>query len=195
MKPFELFEKKVKRLKEANKTGANLAPIDYETIAIWEQLRQAQAELEDKNKITYCVYCGAEFLIDADGTPSAVEEHIKICPDHPLFHALKHIAQLEAELEANKKYIIEVCKEKDAQDEQLQQAQAERDALDECLQEITQWCNAYPLTVFPEPDLKKAHELLKAGGITLDAVSASAMRHGLEGVAKIIEATRKEIND
>jgi hypothetical protein len=142
MKPFELFEKKVKMLEEANKTGANLAPIDYETIAILEQLQQAHAE----------------------------------------------IAHMKSAFAGQQDYIENMRKE-------LYQAHTERDALDECLQEITQWCNAYSLTVFPEPDLKKAHELLKAGGITLDAVSASAMRHVLEGVAKIIEATRKEIED
>ena len=53
------------------------------------------------------------------------------------------------------------------------------------LQHIEQWSHAYPLAVFPEPDLVKAAELLKAGGITLDAVSASCMRHVVEGVGKI----------
>lgn len=67
----------------------------------------------------------------------------------------------------------------------------ERDALAEGFQEIIQWCNAYPLSVLPEPNLKKAHELLSAGGITLDAISASAMRHVLKGIVKIIEAPRE----
>ena len=74
--------------------------------------------------------------------------------------------------------------------------EAERDALVEAMDEIIQWANAYPLDVFPEPDLEKAHELLKAGGMTLDAVSASGMRRVLDGVVKIAEkATRKEIED
>lgn len=65
-------------------------------------------------------------------------------------------------------------------------AQQERiDELEEALHKIVQWSKAYPLTVFPEPDFKKAAELLKAGGITLDAISASNMRHVVEGVGKI----------
>jgi hypothetical protein len=39
--------------------------------------------------------------------------------------------------------------------------------------------------MFPEPDLKKAAEVLKANGMTLDAISASCMRHVVEGVGKI----------
>lgn len=57
--------------------------------------------------------------------------------------------------------------------------------LEEALQRIVQWSEAYPLDVFPEPDWKKANELLTAGGITLDAVSASCMRRVVEGVGKI----------
>jgi hypothetical protein len=59
------------------------------------------------------------------------------------------------------------------------------DRYEEALQRIVQWSEAYPLDVFPEPDFRKAAELLKAGGITLDAVSASCMRHVVEGVGKI----------
>jgi hypothetical protein len=59
------------------------------------------------------------------------------------------------------------------------------DILEDALQRIVQWVDAYPLAVFPEPDFKRAAELLKAGGITLDAVSASCMRHVIEGVGEI----------
>ncbi len=59
------------------------------------------------------------------------------------------------------------------------------DELEEALYRIYQWSRAYPLTVFPEPDLKKVRELLEAGGITLDSVSAHAMRHVVEGVGEI----------
>lgn len=57
--------------------------------------------------------------------------------------------------------------------------------LEEALERIVQWSEAYPLDVFPEPDWKRAAELLKAGSITLDAVSAHCMRHVIEGVGKI----------
>jgi hypothetical protein len=57
--------------------------------------------------------------------------------------------------------------------------------IEEAMQQIAQWADAYPLNVFPEPDMIRAAELLRAGGITLDAVSASCMRHVIEGVGKI----------
>lgn len=69
-------------------------------------------------------------------------------------------------------------------------AQQERiDELEEALHRIVQWSEAYPLDIFPEPDLKKARALLEAGGITLDSISAHCMRHVIEGVGKIASAT------
>jgi hypothetical protein len=53
------------------------------------------------------------------------------------------------------------------------------------LNRISQWAQAYPLEVFPEPDFDKARELLKAGGMTLDAISASNMRYVINGVGDI----------
>jgi hypothetical protein len=63
--------------------------------------------------------------------------------------------------------------------------QERADQYEEALQQIVQWAAAYPLDVFPEPDFKKAAELLKAGGISLGAVSASCMRHVVEEVGLI----------
>ena len=57
----------------------------------------------------------------------------------------------------------------------------------EKLHQIRNWCDAYPLEVFPEPDFKKARRLLEAGGMTIDAISASNMRHVLRGVRRIID--------
>ncbi|KYK50022.1 hypothetical protein A1D31_22175 [Bradyrhizobium liaoningense] len=59
------------------------------------------------------------------------------------------------------------------------------DILEEALQRIVQWSEAYPLAVFPEPDWKKAADLLRAGGLSLDSISANAMRHVVEGVGLI----------
>ena len=56
------------------------------------------------------------------------------------------------------------------------------------LRKIKTWCDAYPLEVFPEPDLKKAHKVLKENGMTLDAISAHNMRHVLSGIKYIIES-------
>lgn len=64
---------------------------------------------------------------------------------------------------------------------------------EEAIEQIDQWAQAYPLSVFPEPDLKKARELLEAGGITLDSVSAYAMRHVITKVAEIVAPVRAAI--
>lgn len=62
---------------------------------------------------------------------------------------------------------------------------AEIERLTEALMKIEQWSRAYPLAIFPEPDMAKARALLAAGGMSLDAVSASAMRHVVDGVGEI----------
>ena len=62
------------------------------------------------------------------------------------------------------------------------------DELEEALWRIAQWADAYPSDIFHVPtpaELKKAHEVLKANGITIDALSAYSMRHALRGVGDI----------
>ena len=60
--------------------------------------------------------------------------------------------------------------------------------LEEALQRLDDWSRAYPLKNFPEPDFAKAAKLLKAGGMSLDAIGASNMRHAIEGVGEIARA-------
>jgi hypothetical protein len=62
------------------------------------------------------------------------------------------------------------------------------DDLEEALTRIMLWADAYPQDIFHVPDaaeLKRAHEVLKANGMTIDAISAHAMRHALQGVGEI----------
>ena len=71
------------------------------------------------------------------------------------------------------------------------------DGLEYALNRIANWSRAYPLEAFPKPDLAKAAEVLSAAGMTLDAISADAMRHVIERVGKIadealIERVRKQ---
>jgi hypothetical protein len=66
------------------------------------------------------------------------------------------------------------------------------DALN-ALDRIDQWAEAYPLDIFPEPDFKKARELLEAGGMTIDSVSASNMRHVITSVKTILEPVRRAL--
>jgi hypothetical protein len=72
---------------------------------------------------------------------------------------------------------------------QMEEIESLRDAL----RMIVEWSKAYPLSVFPEPDLIKASALLEAGGQTLDAISAHAMRHVVEGVGEIAKGALKEV--
>ena len=67
----------------------------------------------------------------------------------------------------------------------LEEATAEIERLRDALEEIERWSDAYPIEVFPEPDLGRAARRPLAGGITLDAVSASAMRHVATEVGEI----------
>lgn len=64
---------------------------------------------------------------------------------------------------------------------------SENERMRDMLQQIADWQNAYPLEVFPEPDFKRAAEVLKDAGMTLDAISASNMRHVLSGIKKIVD--------
>ena len=57
--------------------------------------------------------------------------------------------------------------------------------MEEVLEQIVEWSKAYPISVFPEPDFEKAAKVLKDNGMTLDAVSASNMRHVITEVAKM----------
>ena len=63
---------------------------------------------------------------------------------------------------------------------------------EDALHKIVSWSEAYPLDIFPKPDLKRARALLEAGGITLDSVSAYCMRHVVEGVGKIAKEALAE---
>lgn len=67
-------------------------------------------------------------------------------------------------------------------------AAKEREHYDDLFEKIKGWCEAYPIAVFPEPDFGKAHEVLKANGMTLDSISASNMKHVITQVQKMIDA-------
>ncbi len=68
------------------------------------------------------------------------------------------------------------------------QQQAERiSQLEDIFNKIENWCKAYPIDIFPKPDLKKAHTVLESAGMTLDAITADAMRHVTDGIKDLIE--------
>ena len=62
------------------------------------------------------------------------------------------------------------------------------EGMEEKLFKIEQWCNAYPVKIFPElakQDFAKIHKILKGSGYTLDRITASNFRYILKGIAKI----------
>lgn len=77
------------------------------------------------------------------------------------------------------------CKAALAAHEANQKRMAE---LEEALGHIQQWADAYPIDVFPEPDFVKARKALEGAGLSLTAVSASNMRHVVQGVGSIARA-------
>jgi len=98
------------------------------------------------------------------------------------------------------KYFIEdlrIAREKNKQQAKTIKALREDgEMLEDALREIKNWGDAYPLQCFPEPDMKKAHTLLISGGLTLDAVSASVIRHTIKRVVEIAtEALIKKLDE
>ena len=81
-------------------------------------------------------------------------------------------------MDDNGRYVAELNTRINLQEDRIEQLEA-------ALYRIKQWADAYPLEVFPEPDMDLAATALKTFNITLDAVSASAMRHVVQGVGKI----------
>ena len=73
---------------------------------------------------------------------------------------------------------------------QLAEAQKAAEIADAQLHRISQWCEAYPLDVFPKPDMKEVQRLL--GDTLLTQLSSHNMRHVVEGVAKIIKRPKEK---
>jgi hypothetical protein len=110
----------------------------------------------------------------------------------------------QEEVEAQKLY-TRIMEEKCPSDEvhctcvpvlrkQILTLEQRNELLEAALEKVLTWSKAYPLDVFPEPDMKFARQLLEAGGLTIDAVSASNMRHVLTRIKAIISAAlNKEV--
>jgi hypothetical protein len=67
--------------------------------------------------------------------------------------------------------------------------------MQDALSRIAMWSDAYPLPQFPEPDheyLRRARDALEANGMTLDVISASAVRHVIKQVGKIARDALKD---
>jgi len=73
----------------------------------------------------------------------------------------------------------------------IAELKAENTKLKKALNRIDTWAKAYPIESFSKPDLKKAAKVLKDSGMTLDAISADAMRHVLDGIKDIVSEALK----
>jgi len=68
---------------------------------------------------------------------------------------------------------------------------AENARLRAALEDLERWSRAYPTDVFPEPTpdyYTRAAQVLEANGMTLDRLSAAAMRHVIKGVGETVRA-------
>lgn len=81
---------------------------------------------------------------------------------------------------------------KDFQDV-VDKLKVENERLMETINLLQNWVQAYPLSVFPEPDLKLARKLLTDGGVSYDALNAYSMRHVINGVGRIITEALNEV--
>lgn len=84
------------------------------------------------------------------------------------------------EIERLKKVAHEFCDE-------IHEKAIEIERLNDSMHKINQWLEAYPVDLFPEPDLEKAHKVLKENGINLGAISASNFRHIIKGIKELTE--------
>ena len=100
-------------------------------------------------------------------------------------------------------WLMDECDRLRAQTEAVQKAAFnslvkradENDILGDALFAIKQWAEAYPIAAFPEPDLKKAAEVLKANGLSLDSISGYVSRHIIEGVGKIAKDALDDVDE
>ena len=59
------------------------------------------------------------------------------------------------------------------------------EVLEAALLRIADWADSCPIEKYPEPDYRKAHDLLSAGGMSLEIICACNMRHAVEGAGAI----------
>ncbi len=63
------------------------------------------------------------------------------------------------------------------------------------LRRLERWAQAYPVSVFPEPDMERVHQVLKDAGMGLDGVSAYVIRYVLSEVQDIVNGGLRGIDD
>lgn len=61
------------------------------------QIIELENKVRELETNTYCAYCGEKFILD-DQAASAVSEHIRICPKHPMRQLEARVAERDAAL-------------------------------------------------------------------------------------------------
>jgi hypothetical protein len=75
---------------------------------------------------------------------------------------------------------------------EVERLKKDADRKEDAIYKLRQWALAYPIEVFPEPDFKKAEEVLKAAGIGISSISASAMRHVITRAVMTLDAAMQQ---
>ena len=83
----------------------------------------------------------------------------------------------------------------DSKQMDIDKLQAENEKLKEAIELLQNWVKAYPLDMFPEPDLKLARKLLEDGDVNYSALNVYAMRHVINGVRRIIDEALNEVKE
>lgn len=161
-------EAKADRIDRLGETVERLTKVDAEPVAtLWQHSETGRTRIVMPDQITDC-----------DARWFRVDDLVPV-----------------SALAALQQQLIEAHTEIGAQARKIDELRAENERMREALEKIDQWAKAYPLSVFPEPDFKKAHEVLTANGMTLDAISASNMRHVVTGVGEIARAALENKHD
>jgi predicted nuclease with TOPRIM domain len=106
------------------------------------------------------------------------------------------ITERIAELETNHELLSDDYKQllitNERQQERVRELEEFIETIDhqyDAMQQIKQWCEAYPVDIFQEPDWSEVGS--KLGSTMLSRVSASNMRHVVEGIKRIITECEK----
>lgn len=124
-----------------------------------------------------------ELLEPIDGSVDDNARFIVAAPQHIISLITSHHA-LTAERDAARDELTQQAWDMRSLEITVENLRAENERLREALRQVCNWSDAYPedFFLFAEPDWIKARELLEAGGITLDSVSAGAIRRAVTDI-------------
>ncbi len=127
--------------------------------------------------------------MDNDSTPGALGSNDQLgladrLRTRPTGDAYLHMMMHEAADEIER--LTKALRQANAQAERFERGWYLRG---DALEKLEQWARAYPLKVFPEPlreEWQRAAALLSEKGLSLDRMSASNMRHVINGVRETV---------